>query len=145
MEEIINGRMYDTETAQRKGTWANTWNDNDYSQVIETLYQKKNGEYFLECIAGPSSIYKIYSGGKTWGQIFLKPIFHIDAVEWAKNKLSANEYEALFGKVSEGAELKTMSVQLTTSNWNKLYQLAEDQETSVPELISKAIEKEYLK
>lgn len=145
MEEIINGRMYDTETAQKKGTWANTWNDNDYSQVIETLYQKKNGEYFLECIGGPNSTYGDYCRGQNWGRTFLKPISSDDAIQWAKNKLSTDEYEALLDKISEGSELKTMSVQLTTANWNKLHQLAEDQETSVSELISKAIEKEYLK
>lgn len=145
MKEIINGRMYNTETAKEKGVWANTWDDGDFSQAVETLYRKKNGEYFLKCSGGPCSIYAGCGGGRAWGRTFLKPISSGDAIEWAEDKLSADEYEALFGKVSEGAELRTVSTQLTTDDWNKIHQIAEDQETSISKLISKAIKKEYLK
>lgn len=141
MKEIINGRMYNTETAQKKGSW----DDCEDPDNVETLYQKKNGEYFLEYSVGPYSIYAIWKDDIPCGRTFLKPISISEAVEWSEDKLSADEYEELFGEVSEGAELRTVSAQLTTDDWDKLHRLAEDQKTSISKLISKAIKKEYLK
>lgn len=141
MKKIINGLMYDTETAKELVEWDNGLPAYDLDSVTEILYRKKNGQLFLYGRADyPDEI----TGKDTPCEIIL-PATIDEAKEWAEEKASADKYEEIFGKVSEGGELRTVSTQLTTDNWDKLHQLAEDQKTSVSELINKAIEKEYLK
>lgn len=46
MKKIINGKMYNTETAEKLTSWEHSYR----SQVDwyeEMLYKKKTGEYFL--------------------------------------------------------------------------------------------------
>ena len=47
MKTIINGKMYNTETAKKLMTWDNGYGVSDLAYCEETLYRKKNGEYFL--------------------------------------------------------------------------------------------------
>ena len=46
MKKYINGKVYDTETAQLIGTYANGGNWRDFSHYEETLYRKRTGEFF---------------------------------------------------------------------------------------------------
>lgn len=41
MKKIINGKSYNTETAIKCGSWANSNNFRDFDYVEETLYRKK--------------------------------------------------------------------------------------------------------
>lgn len=47
MKKIINGKMYNTETATELGNFWNGLSTNDFRNLSETLYRKKNGEFFL--------------------------------------------------------------------------------------------------
>ena len=43
MKKIINGKMYNTETAEEIGSWENTPYKSNYIYFKEYLYRKKNG------------------------------------------------------------------------------------------------------
>ncbi|MDE6675529.1 MAG: hypothetical protein K2K19_12100, partial [Acetatifactor sp.] len=62
MKQIINGKMYDTETAQEIGCGCNGMSCDDLWFVEETLYRKKNGEFFLDGRGGPLSRYSRPNG-----------------------------------------------------------------------------------
>ena len=47
MKKIIRGRQYDTDTAQRIGSWDNGLSGTDLEYTSETLYRKRTGEFFL--------------------------------------------------------------------------------------------------
>ena len=62
MKKIIRGRQYDTEKAQRIGSWDNGHSGNDLDYTAETLYRKRPGEYFLEGCGGARSRYAEVDG-----------------------------------------------------------------------------------
>ena len=57
MKKIINGKMYNTETAKEIGSWNNGRYRSDFYYVGETLYKKKTGELFVFGEGGAASRY----------------------------------------------------------------------------------------
>ena len=47
MKKIINGRLYNTDTAKLIGSWSNGLSSSDFHYCTEDIYQKQNGEYFF--------------------------------------------------------------------------------------------------
>ena len=100
MKKIINGRSYDTETAREVASWGNAGGWNDFAHLEENLYQKKNGEFFLFGEGGPMTKYAVSTGQNTWsGGSKIIPLSYDSAREWAEEKLSANEYESISGRL----------------------------------------------
>lgn len=96
MKKIINGRLYDTETAKMIGSWSNGLGSSDFHYCTEDLYQKKTGEYFLYGSGGAMSAYgKSYGGGWCWGNDII-PMTEKEAKVWAETHLTADEYMELF-------------------------------------------------
>ena len=61
MKKVINGKMYNTETAERLAEWDNgRWGS--FDACSETLYRKRNGELFLHGDGGCRSPYSKFSG-----------------------------------------------------------------------------------
>ena len=101
MKKIIYNKMYNTETATVIGSDSYSY-PNDFNYWEETLYQKKNGEYFLHGEGGPLTKYRKYSSYNSWGggeEII--PMTHDEAREWAEEHLDADAYIAAFGEVEE--------------------------------------------
>ena len=101
MKKIINGKRYDTDTAEFIG----------YKQYLypgqleywrEELYRKRNGEFFLYGIGGPASKYGVWEGSSASGASTIKPLSIKEAQEWTEKHLSADRYEEIFSKVEEG-------------------------------------------
>ena len=101
MKKIINGRKYDTETAKDVGYWSNGYPCSDFNHCEETLYLKKTGEYFLYGEGGALTEYSRDTWDGRTGSSQIIPMTESEAKEWAENKLSCDEYEALFGEVEE--------------------------------------------
>lgn len=101
MKKIINGRKYNTETAKEVGCWSNGYPCGDFNWCQETLYKKKTGEYFLHGEGGALSNYSRDTWNGSTGGVKIIPMTKDEAREWAENKLSCDEYEALFGEVEE--------------------------------------------
>lgn len=112
MKKIINGKLYDTDTAKGLGSWSNgEWGD--FSHVEETLYRKRTGEFFLHGEGGPMTQYAKSCGNNSWsGGEKIIPLSAAKAREWAEGKLDANDYAAIFGMPDEDAGKVTLCVQL---------------------------------
>lgn len=102
MKKIINGRRYDTDTAQKVAEWDCGRARNDFSYIEETLYQKRTGEFFLYGIGGPASwcAYACPTGGYDGGEK-IKPLTEEEAREWCEDRLDADDYEAIWGEPEE--------------------------------------------
>lgn len=101
MKKIINGKLYNTDTARQIGSWNSNITDRLY-WVNETLYQKQRGEFFLHGEGGPGSKYAEPSGQGSWssGEKII-PLSYDAAQAWAEEYLDANAYQAAFGPVEE--------------------------------------------
>lgn len=103
MKRIINGKLYDTETAREVGAWDNGLGSSDFGLVEETLYRKRTGEYFLHGWGGAASRYAKQVGTSTWGAgAEITPMTYDEAREWAEGHLGADEYQEEFGPAPEG-------------------------------------------
>lgn len=101
MKKIMNGKKYDTDTAKKIAQWSNEECGGLFF-VIETLYRKKNGEYFLCGEGGAGTIYSVpTAGGGFVGSAQIIPLSLEESREWAVTRLDADEYESIFGLCKE--------------------------------------------
>jgi hypothetical protein len=102
MKKIINGKVYDTEKAERVGSWSNAGSWRDFQHIEEELYRKITGEYFLHGQGGPMTQYAKAEGQNSWtGGERIMPMTFLEAREWAEEHLDGDEYEGIFGEVAE--------------------------------------------
>lgn len=99
MKKILNGKMYNTDTAKLCSDYSN--DRSDFGHVYEKLYRKKTGEFFLYGIGGPMTRYAVQCGNTTTGSEQIIPYTEKQAKEWMEKYASVEEYESVFGKVSE--------------------------------------------
>jgi len=101
MRKIINGRRYDTDTAQFLG-YAGYSHPGDFSFWVERLYRKRTGEFFLYGVGGPMSKYARRVGLNVWsGGEEIRPLSLEEAREWVEENLDADEYEVIFEEIEE--------------------------------------------
>lgn len=125
MKKIISQKRYDTETAKKCGAWESTPYKTDFHWYQETLYQKKTGEFFLHGEGNAASKYAESIGNNTWaGGEELIPLSYKAAQEWAEQNLSGDEYERIFGEVTEDETKTFVTLSLPTHAVTKLKQLA---------------------
>lgn len=96
MKQIINGCLYDTETATCIGDWNNGFGTTDFNYCSEELYRKKGGEYFLYGHGGAMSVYSEPCGDSWCGGSTIITMSESEAREWAEKHLTADEYMAVF-------------------------------------------------
>ena len=101
MKKIINGRLYDTSTAKRIGSYDNGYCGSDFEHYSETLYRKKTGEYFLYGVGGAMSKYSQPCGRDMSGGDEIVPYTEGKAKAWAEAYMNADAYMELFGPVAE--------------------------------------------
>lgn len=93
MIRIINGKKYDTNTAEIIAEYSDgDYITNHYYFLSETLYRKKNGEFFILADGGGMTVYA------TSPEIFT--ISFDDAKKWVETHAS-EKYESIFGEVAE--------------------------------------------
>ena len=101
MKSIINGKKYDTSTAELIGEGDNSLSCNDFKYCNEQLYRKRTGEFFLYGEGGPMTEYAKDCPGGWCGGERISPYTDAEAREWCENHLDADKYEAIFGPVEE--------------------------------------------
>lgn len=102
MKQIINGKMYNTETAQEIGCGSNGMNLDNLWFVEETLYRKQNGEFFLDGHGGPLSRYSRPNGSfSRCGARELVPLGAEEAKAWVERHCPVEVYIETFGDVAE--------------------------------------------
>lgn len=140
MKKIINGKLYNTDTAERVGAWDNGHYTNDFSYCSENLFKKRTGEFFLHGEGGPMSRYAQSSGNSTgWGQT-IKPLTYQEAMEWAEKKLSGDDYIAIFGEPVEDDSLTALNLTLSAASVNKFRLTAQQEQISQRALMERLID-----
>lgn len=101
MKKVINGKVYDTDTARKVGCFDYGLGDR-ISGWSETLYVKRTGEYFLLGEGGPGSKYSVCTGvNESSGSTKIFPLSYNDACKWAEDNLDGDDYIAEFGTIAE--------------------------------------------
>lgn len=120
MKKIIKGRKYDTETAKEMASWSDGLSFRDFTHVEEVLYQKRTGEFFLHGAGGPSTRYAVPTGQNSWsGGEKIIPLTWESAREWAEEHLDADDYEEIFGEVSEDDSRTVVTLSLSVGALEK--------------------------
>lgn len=138
MKKIINGKLYNTETAKELGGWADYGSWRDFQHIKETLYRKKTGEYFLFGEGGPATKYAEAEGQNSWtGGRRIMPMTYDEAREWAEKHLEADEYEAIFGEIVEddGAGKQVVSISVSPAKWEAAKRKAAQMGVGISEYI----------
>ena len=105
MKKVINGKLYDTSTAQRLASWENNQDCGSFNHFAEDLYRKRTGEYFLHGCGGPRTQYAQQVEDHMWGSgEAIIPLTVKAAQDWAEEHLDGDDYERIFGAVDEDAE-----------------------------------------
>lgn len=103
MKKLINGKMYNTETAEEIATWSNSYYSSDFRYCQETLYKTKKGAYFLHGTGGPLSSYSqpVGNNGRGGGSEIIA--YTADqAFDWLEEHDLTEEAEKEFpGKIEE--------------------------------------------
>lgn len=116
MKKIINGKIYDTNSANNVGGWDNNRSVTDFDYCSETLYRKRTGEFFLYGEGGAMSKYSVSRGNNSWsGGEMIIPLSYEAAQKWAEKHLSGDDYESIFGEVDEDDSRTQLSLSLSTS------------------------------
>lgn len=97
MRKIINGRMYDSETATFVGTYTEISNYGVFNweyYLRECLYKKKTGEFFFvrEEMDEAENPFRIDD---------IIPVTIEEAKLWGEKHLDPDDYIACFGEVEE--------------------------------------------
>lgn len=102
MKKIIDGKLYNTATADEIAVWENFQNCSDFRYCSEALYKTKKGNYFLFCEGGPLSKYSESGGGSTWGITKITTLGIEEAKSWCITKeINVGIIEAEFGEFEE--------------------------------------------
>lgn len=101
MKKIIEGKKYDTSTAEKVAGWWNHRSASDFDYCSEDLYRKRNGEFFLCGEGGARSKYAVSCGQNSWGGgEDITPLTEDEAREWVEAHAN-DKYEEIFGEVAE--------------------------------------------
>lgn len=99
MKKVINGKVYNTETATEIGHYWNGLSDRDFNHLSETLYKTAKGNYFLAGEGGPLTKYSHSCGDNSWsGGVRIIPLTREEAFDWAQESLSE---EVVFSEFSD--------------------------------------------
>lgn len=116
MKKVIKNKVYDTTTAHLSGNSPNG-----------TLYQKKNGEFF---------IYTTSNGEK------ITPLSYTGAQEWAAQNLTDEEYKRLFTMPmpEENTELYHLNAYIKKTSYMKLRRAASQTGQTYGRILDELIE-----
>lgn len=140
MKKIVEGKLYNTDTAKEIGSIFHGDNYGDFSHYSETLYKKRTGEYFLHGEGGPMSRYAVSVSQNSWsGGEKIIPLVYENARKWAEEHLNADDYEEEFGEVSEGGESMLITLSLDEGTIAKAKRAAQQKSMSLSAYIASLI------
>ena len=142
MKKVINGKVYDTETAVSVGDWSFGNGFRDFRYIHETLYRKKTGEFFLHGEGGARTQYAEHVDQNTWsGGERIMPMSYQEAQKWAEEHLDGDEYEAIFGVVVEDETKISATYRLPASTVETLKRRAAEKGVGVSEYLESILAK----
>lgn len=102
MKAVIDGKLYNTQTATMLSAYSNGLGDRDFTHLSEELYRTKNGSYFLAGDGGPQTKYAESCGNNSvCGGEKITPLTEQEAREWMEAHADADDYVAAFGEPPE--------------------------------------------
>ena len=101
MKKVINGKLYNTETAELIDNYSNGLSNRDFRNITEELYRKKNGEFFLYGYGGPLTKYRERCGDMWGSGENIIPITEAEAKEWLETHSTTETYIEVFGQPEE--------------------------------------------
>jgi hypothetical protein len=136
MKKVINGSLYNTDTAECIGTWDNGETPREFTYFSETLYRTKSGKYFIHGEGHANSCYGVWHGNSGgWGEQ-IRPYSPEEAREWAEDHLTAEEYASAFGEPEEASDNKVpLNISVSAEFKNFLIKLKEETGKSISEII----------
>lgn len=140
MKKIISGKVYDTDTAKELGSWSSMADVRNFHHFSETLYRKKTGEFFLYGEGGPMTKYAVAEGSNSWrGGSRIMPLSYAEAQKWAEEHLDGDEYEAIFGEVTEDESRVQVCYSLSAATVETIKRRASELGISASEYIDNLI------
>lgn len=142
MKKIIEGKLYNTDTAKLIGTFPNGLNRSDFGFFEESLYRNRAGKYFIYGYGGANSKYGVWHGNTGGSGEKIRAYTAEDAQEWAEEHLDADVYSTEFGEPEEASEDKViMSISVLSDTKTKLETLKRETGKSLSSLIDEAVNK----
>ena len=145
MKKVIDGALYNTDTAQPLGTGGSGGSSRDFQWYEEVLYRTKSGKFFLYGEGGPMTKYAESCGQNQWsGGSHIEPLSLMSAMRWAEEHLTADEYSLIFGEPEEAAEGKR-AINITLSNdlIDVLDRMKSTEGVSISAMLEAAIREKY--
>jgi len=144
MKKVIDGALYNTDTAQMMGDWDNGLYANDFGFCRERLYRTKSGKYFLHGEGGANSRYGEWHGNSGGSGEQIRPYTLSEAMEWAEEHLDGDEYIAIFGKPEEIADgREALNITVPADLKASLDRLKSEKGKSISQLIEAAVREQY--
>ncbi len=103
MKKVIEGKVYNTETAEELHDWSNHYPCSDFKACSESLYRTKKGAFFIAGSGGPLSSYAVPCGGGTGGSEGIRPVSREEALEWLESHGGEEAIEEHFSDMVEEA------------------------------------------
>ena len=140
MKKIINGKIYDTDTARHVAFAAG---GDGFSSWQEDLYQKRTGEYFIHGKGGPMTKYAHYvDGNNMWSEgEKIIPMGAEKARTWAEEHLEADEYAEIFGMPDEGEGKAALCIQIDAALMARLRAMAAEDGISLTACVEDILRK----
>lgn len=140
MNKIIRGKKYSTETATYIGEHEDGLPDIESTYLKEVLYRKKTGEYFIHGVGGADTQYAQFKNGEPVAGETIEPISFEYAKTWAERYLSGDEFEAVFGEVSEDGSTVLVSFSISAKAKQKLAQKSSETGKTQSSIVEELIE-----
>lgn len=135
MKKVIDGALYNTETAREIGAWTN--HERGFGFVSQTLYRTKSGKYFIHGEGGARTQYADNCGNNVWAEgERIEPMTAGSARKWAEEYLSATQYAAEFGEPDEaGDDKEALNITVPADVKKKLEKLRAETGKSISQII----------
>lgn len=85
MKRVIDGRPYNTETAESIANYRNNLPSTDFRFADETLYKTKNGRFFLHGQGGAMTRWCESAGNTSWGSSGIERLSETEALDWCES------------------------------------------------------------
>jgi hypothetical protein len=86
MKKLIDGKLYDTESAERVALWRNVLDRTNFRYCREELYLSSGGRWFIYGTGGPKSKYSERTAGGRSGGEDIRAVSEDEAFQWCQKK-----------------------------------------------------------
>lgn len=143
MKKVINGVLYNTDTAEYLGCSDNGYLCNDFHYAEECLYRTKKGKFFLFGQGNGLSRYAQRVGNGFCSGERIEALSDREALSWASYHLDGDEVEDIFGITEDLPENAVpVTIMIAKKKADVLKKEADAKNVSLSQLISEILDKQ---